>query len=521
MTQKNSVLKATGFMALATSLSRVFGLVREQVVAYYFGAGPLVDAFNVAFRIPNLLRDLLAEGAFSSSFLAQFAFAKTQGTTQMQQLFRQCFWILLLLGLGYAFMLIFFSSQLIPLFAPDYAIGSKQALLTVELLKIMSPFLMLMSLGAVVMAVLNTHKVFFLPSFSPVLFNISSILVVLFAAIKGNPGIQSLAVGVLLGGFFQLAIQLPGLWKLGYSLMPPKKIWGPEVKKVFTQLIPGLVGFAASQINILINTILATSSGVGAVSWLSYSFRIFQLPLGVIGVSIGTGNQVFFSEKWKEKNYVRASEILTHSLFLSLCFMLLPFTFLVVFPDWPIEVLFQRGQFSALDTTMCAQALFAYSFGLPFYGIHKILLPVFYTLEKQKLALVIAVVSILINILFATFFVKLFGFSFLAWSSSISIAVNSISLFCFLPRQLFPRRMFFTRRERVTLMLLVGFLFLFFSLFRLLMNFILVGKIFLLLLVGLLGYFLLEVILFKRGHELLFLSKLIKKMGGKMGKKNN
>ena len=435
-------------MALATMASRVFGLVREQVIAYYYGAGVLVDAFNVAYRIPNLLRDLLAEGAFSSSFLSEFAKAKVDGKEAMKQLFLQCFWILFFIAGIYAVILTTFASKLILLFAPEYLPGSEQAIITTELLKIMSPFLLFMSLGAVAMAVLNTHRIFFLPAVSPVFFNLSSILVILIAAhFFQNPTISMLAWGVLLGGFLQFLVQVPRLYKEGYRFTFPTKFWGPEVKKVFTKLIPGLFGFAAAQINILINTILATSSGVGAVSWLSYAFRIFQLPLGIIGVSLGTGNQVYFAEKWKSAQFAEAADILSRSLFYSLSLMMFPFLLLAFFPAWPMELLFERGKFSHFDTQMSAMALMGYSFGLPFYGVHKILVPVFYTIDKQKIVLAIAVISILINIALASLLVSKYGFSILAWASTISISINAILLFCFLPSQLFQKRNFFVRKR--------------------------------------------------------------------------
>lgn len=520
--QSPSVLRASSFMALATAMSRLFGLVREQVIAYYFGAGPLMDAFNVAFRIPNLLRDLLAEGAFSASFLSQFAQAKTEGTSSMRRLFSQCFWILALVGMAFALALIFFSHSLVGLFAPDYPAGGTQALLTMELLKIMSPFLMFMSLGAVVMAVLNTHKIFFLPSLSPVLFNLSSIVVVFVAAqffplSLGRPSIRALAMGVLIGGFLQLCVQLPKLWKLGYSLLPPlswRELWGPAVKQVFVQLIPGLLGFAASQINILVNTILATSAGVGAVSWLSYAFRLFQLPLGIIGVSLGTGNQVYFAEAWKEKNYSKAAQTLSHSLFLSFCLMLLPALFFWQFPDWPLEILFQRGQFSAVDTEMCSRALLAYSVGLPFYGMHKILLPVFYTLEKQKVALAISVSSILLNILLATQLIGRVGFSMLAWSSSLSIAANALGLFFLLPRSLFHHPKFFSRQQWGTLIGWCSLGGIWFFVARILAEkgveyfaSALTIKFASLAVAGVVGLVLLEFLFYIRGHELFWRKK--------------
>jgi len=314
-------------MALATFCSRILGLVREQVLAFYFGTSGFTDAFLVAYRIPNLLRDLFAEGAFSAAFVPTFIEAQTESKEEARKLFWKLFILLtsvtLILGAG----IFIFAPEIINVFAPTFHEDPEKYELTVTLTRIMSPFLCLVSIAALFMGVLNSMKVFFLPSFAPVFFNISMIISMIalpaFFISRGMNPVLSLGVGVLIGGLFQALVQFPKIIKMGMGPINPGKIFSKRTKKVIALLGPGLLGFAATQINLLVNTILASTTVVGAVSWLSFAFRLFQLPVGILSVSIGNSNLVHFSKAWKEGDKEEAKSLLETSYFMSL-FVVLP-----------------------------------------------------------------------------------------------------------------------------------------------------------------------------------------------------
>jgi putative peptidoglycan lipid II flippase len=413
-------------MSAATFTSRILGLVREQTIAYLFGATHLVDIFNVAYRIPNLLRDLLAEGAFSSAFVPTFTQALRQSKEEAKELFRSCFWFLLLLTGTVTILFYVAAPSFVGLFAPEYLRDPEKLYLTSLLLKIMAPFLALTTIAALAMGVLNTYKYFFIPALAPASFNVMSVLVVWLLAQKF--GIYSLGWGVLLGGFCQFAFQLPLLKKEGIDFRFPKTFLSAGLLSILRKLLPGLVGYSSSQINVLINTILATSAGVGAVSWLSYAFRLFSFPLGILSVSISNSTLVHFSELWKSHEHEKAKQLLTKSYYYSLFLVMVPWVVMLVFPDWIVAVVFQRGKFLFTDTTSTSLALFWYSMGLPAYGLYKMFVPLFYSLEKSYVPMYTSLVTLSVNLLYSFWFTKIYGHQVLAQATTISMTLNTLLL---------------------------------------------------------------------------------------------
>ena len=416
-------------MAIATFCSRILGLVREQVLAFSFGASGFTDAFLIAYRIPNLLRDLFAEGAFSSAFVPTFVEASQRGREEARKLFWSLFILLTLLTLSISLVIYIFAPELIHLFAPTFYKDPEKFQLTVTLTRIMAPFLCLVSLAALFMGVLNSLKVFFIPSFAPVFFNVAMIGSMLaFPPILISKGLHpaiSLGIGVILGGLLQALVQFPLILKNGYGPKKPDKLFTNDTKKVFKLLGPGLVGFAATQINLLVNTILASGTIVGAVSWLSFAFRLFQLPVGILSVSIGNSNLVHFSNAWKAGNKEEAKELLTSSFFLS-CFMVFPAMIaLIMCSNEMINVIFERGKFDTYSTFMTAKALKWYALGLPFYSIYKIFVPTFYAIDRQKIPVYCSIFGIAFNILFCTLLVDNYGFEVLAIGTTLSMFLNS------------------------------------------------------------------------------------------------
>ena len=427
-------------MALATFLSRILGLVREQVMAHYYGASGLTDAFLVAYRIPNLLRDLFAEGAFSAAFVPTFVEANQEGREKARELLWSLFILLFIMTGVVSLVTIYFAPEIISVFAPSYENDLERFTLTVMLTRIMAPFLLFVSLSALFMGALNSLKIFFIPSLAPAFFNITMILSMLllpaFLIERGYPAIYSLGLGVFLGGIVQALVQFPLLFKNMYGPVWPKEILGTRSKKVFKKLGPGLVGFAATQVNLLINTILASGTIIGAVSWLSYSFRLFQLPVGILSVSIGNSNLVHFSEAWKQGKGEEAKDFFISSYFLSYLLILPAMAVLYVLSDEIVKIIFERGKFDAFSTLMTAKALRWYALGLPFYGIYKILVPTFYAIDKQKVPVYTSLLSIAVNIAFCLSLTPIYGFEVLALGTTLSMLVNSLAQIIILKRSL-------------------------------------------------------------------------------------
>jgi putative peptidoglycan lipid II flippase len=425
-----SLIRSSAKMAVATFCSRILGLVREQVMAAFFGASGATDAFLVAFRIPNLLRDLFAEGAFSAAFVPTFIEANQKSQEDSRELMWALFWLLSFVTGTICLGIFIFAPQLIHIFAPAYSSDAEKFQLTVNLTRIMSPFLMFVSLAALFMGALNSLKIFFVPALAPAFFNVASIVAQLGLSgllySWGHDPVYSLGIGATLGGFVQAAIQLPLIWKRGFKPLWPKKLWTERTKKVVHLIGPGLVGFAAAQINILINTILATGTMIGAVSWLSYAFRLFQLPVGILSVSIGNSTMVHFSEAWKKKDVEGAKAGLQASYYLSFVTIMPAFVVLFCLSEEIVNLIFERGRFSHDSTLMTAEALRMYALGLPGYGIYKIWVPVFYALERQKIPVIASLASIAFNIAFCLTLTPIYGFKILALGTTLSVAVNAI-----------------------------------------------------------------------------------------------
>jgi putative peptidoglycan lipid II flippase len=294
----------------------------------------------------------------------------------------------------------------------------------------MAPFLTFVSLAALFMGVLNSLKVFFVPALAPASYNVMSILAMLglsgILSKNGYHPIYSLGIGAMLGGFMQAAVQLPLIYKKGFGPMWPEKFWTDRSRKIVKLIGPGLLGFAATQINILITTILATSTVIGATSWLNYSFRLFQLPVGILSVSIGNSNLVHFSEAWKKGDEKGAKASLQSSYYLSFLTVMPALVILFCLSDEIVNLIFERGRFDRISTINTGEALRMYALGLPFYGLYKILVPTFYALDRQKIPVVCALISIGFNIAFCLLLTPMYGFKILALGTTLSVLVNSL-----------------------------------------------------------------------------------------------
>ncbi len=416
-------------------------------MAAYFGASGLTDAFLVAYRIPNLLRDLLAEGAFSSAFVPTFTEANLEGQQKGRQLLWELFLLLGGITATLSLLIFIFAPELIALFAPAFRADPAKFELTVRLTRVMSPFLFFISLAALFMGALNSLRVFFVPALAPASYNVMSILCMVglsaWLVSRGENPVMSLGWGALLGGAMQAAVQLPLLLRRGYGPVRPEKIGSPRARKVIGLLGPGLIGFAATQVNLLVNTVLATSAAVGATSWLNYAFRLFQLPVGILSVSIGNSNLVHFSESWKKGDRPGAIASLASSYHLSFFAVLPAMALLYCLSDEMVHLVFERGRFTRESTEMTALAVRMYTLGLPLYSLYKIWVPVFYAIDRQRVPVMSSLTGILINIGFCWWMTPRYGFAMLALGSTLSMLANCLLLSWVLRRDLALGRNFF------------------------------------------------------------------------------
>lgn len=426
---KTSLILATLKMALATFSSRILGLVREQVMAASFGASGLTDAFTVAYRVPNMLRDLFAEGAFSSAFVPVF----TKARVQNEKLARTLLWsmaiILGLITLSLSGLIIYFAPQVVELMTDkEFTADAKRMALTVQMVRIMAPFLTLISLAALFMGALNTIKVFFVPALAPAAFNIIMILSMVtlppYLISRGHHPVLCLALGVMGGGFIQLLIQIPLIFKKGLTPTGEYQFRGKWTESILKRLGIGTFGIAATQVNILITTILATGTQLGAVSWLTYAFRLFQFPVGILSVSIAGSNLVHFSEAWKKGEKEEAKDLLKASYDFSWFVIIPAFALMMALSKETVNLIFERGAFSNGDSLQTAKALTQYLWGLPFYGLYKIFAPTFFSIDRPKVPVIISMIAVGFNIVFCVLMVPKYGFWVLALGTSLSMVFN-------------------------------------------------------------------------------------------------
>jgi putative peptidoglycan lipid II flippase len=433
--------RSSALMAVATFLSRILGLVREQAMAAIFGASGLTDAFTVAYRVPNMLRDLFAEGAFSSAFVPIFTEQRLKDPLAARRLLWSLF-ILLGTTTGLiSIIIIFLAPEIADFLTAEKFLGDFHRMtITVTMIKIMAPFLLFISLSALFMGALNSLKFFFVPSLAPAFFNVVMILSIWFLPDylkKQNVHpIMSLACGVIVGGFVQMLVQIPLIFKVAYGPLGPIKLITESTTKIINRVGIGTIGIATNQINIIVTTILATGTVLGAVSWLTYAFRLFQFPVGILSVSIAGSNLVHFADKWKAGEYEEAKALLKSSYLLSFFTIVPACVLLYAMARESVHMVFERGAFSVEDTIMTTKALYFYLVGLPFYGVYKIFAPTFFTLDKPKVPVFISVASITLNIIFCVLMTPKYGFSILALGTSLSMIFNCSLQILFLKKYL-------------------------------------------------------------------------------------
>ncbi len=436
-----TIARSAGLVGVAVMCSRVLGLVREQVMAAFFGAGMAYDAFVVAFRIPNLLRDLFAEGALSSAFVA--VFAEYDSTRSKEETWRLANNVLAAIACILSLITLagmLFAGPLVRLIAPDFSQVANKAELTMLLTVIMFPFLVFVSMAAVVMGILNSRGHFFIPSLSSSFFNLGSIVggvgMALLMPKFGQPAIVGMAIGTLVGGFLQLACQLPALWKSGFQLRPVLDWSDPGLRRVMTLMVPAIVGLGATQINIFVNTNYASSCAEGSVSWLNYAFRLVQFPIGVFGVAVSIATMPVIARCAAVKDLQGVRETYVSALTMAFCLTIPATIGLFSLAEPLVKVIFQHGHFTAADTVRTAEALSFYVLGLFAYSSVKITVPVFYALNDTKFPVIGSFLAVGANILIITLTVGAMQHKAIALATSCAMIGNFLFLSIILYRKL-------------------------------------------------------------------------------------
>jgi len=400
MEELGRITRAAGVVSFFTLLSRLTGLLRDMVVGYLFGAQGVADAFFVAFRIPNLLRRLTAEGALTAGFIPVFTdYLTNRGKDEAIRVARIVFTFTGLLLGGLTILGIIFAVPLSELFAPGFLADQEKFALTVSLTRLMFPYIFFVSLVALAMGVLNSLRHFMAPALSPVLLNLSIVVcAVLLAPFLDRPVI-SLGYGVLLGGIAQLLLQLPYLSRHGFTYSPDFHFKDPVLKRLLLLMGPMFFGAAVYQINVLVSTILATLLPEGSVSYLYYADRLLQFPLGIFAVALGTAALPSFSSLVARKQFDELKSGLSYSLGLA-NFISFPAALGLIVVSVPIfSLLFQRGAFDANATLGTAQALVYFSLGLWGFSGTRLVVPVFYAMEDTRTPVWVAFWSFVLNLL--------------------------------------------------------------------------------------------------------------------------
>ncbi len=465
-----SVARSASIVSVAVMGSRVLGLVREQVFSSFFGAGFANVAFQIAFRIPNLLRDLFAEGALSAAFVSTFS----QTLTKRGE--RDAWRLANLVNNGLIVVLsvivvagIVFSPQIVGIlirpseFPTDAAKPQLMFDLAVRMTRILFPFLLMVSLAAVAMGVLNTQGRFGVPASASTMFNVGSIIGgLLFAYVLapeyiGNTAtalihrqrpapddqgaataIIGMAIGTLIGGMMQWMIQVPSLRSVGYRWQPILSFRDEGVRQVMRMMAPALIGSAALQVNVVVNTMFATSVAEGAVVWLGNAFRLIYLPIGIFGVAISTATLPVTSRAAAREDLDEFRRTLASSLRLTFLLTIPSAVGLVILSRPIIALIYQYGRFTAFDTEQTADALALNAIGLTAYSAVRVLAPSFYALRETRIPMMASLVSIVTNYAVAIFtvdYLKL-GHRGLALSISVVSIINFALLFFFMRRKL-------------------------------------------------------------------------------------
>lgn len=431
--KSRTLLRSSGLVSFMTMLSRVVGFARDLIIAQLFGAQAGIDAFFVAFKIPNFMRRLFAEGAFSQAFVPVLSeYQKTRSENALKAFIAHITGNLFFVLLVLTFVSVLLSPIIIMIFAPGFDHDGERYMLASYMLKITFPYLLLISMTALSGAVLNTFGRFGVPSFTPVLLNIAMIISALYLSPYFNPPVITLAWGVFLGGMIQLLFQVPFLIKANLFTWPAMDWHDSGVKRVLILMVPALFGVSVAQVNLLLDTVFASFLRVGSVSWLYYSDRLTFFPLGVFGVAIATVILPHLSRKHATHSKESYSLSLDWGIRLVLLIALPSTIALMLFAKPLLTVLLGYGKFSAFDVQMTQKSLMTFSLGLTAFMLIKVLGSAFYATQNIKTPVKVGAIAMLVNTFFCLVLIKPLAHAGLALASSLAGWMNALTLLALL-----------------------------------------------------------------------------------------
>jgi len=434
--------KAAGIITLAVMCSRVLGLAREQIFLGLFGGAAAMDAFIAAFRIPNLLRDLFAEGALSTAFVTTFSKTIARGGDDAAWRLANKVATLTAVALGLLCIVgMVFSDALVFLFADGSS--TEKAAFTAHLTRIMFPFILLVSLAALVMGMLNAKNVFGMPAMASSFFNIGSIVGGLLLGYWVDPhfgprALLGVAYGTVLGGALQLLVQLPSLARLKYRYRADFQWRDAGVKAILLLMGPSLIAASTTQVNVLVNSMFASGLGNGAITWLAIAFRLMQLPLGLFGVALGTVTLPLLSRLVVAQRMDAFRSELARAMRLAFLLAIPSTVGLMMLAEPIISVVYQHGKFNTFEAEQAAGALRFYAIGLAGYAALKVLVNAFYALERRKTPMLVSFLAVGLNLLFNWIFTFRLGWGHrgLAFSTGCIASCNFMLLYVLMQRQL-------------------------------------------------------------------------------------
>lgn len=428
-THEQRITGAASIIGSATALSRILGFIRDAAVAYVFGAGMLADAFFMAFRVSNLLRRLVGEGALTTSFVPIFTEELTRRTKEgTRELVSSVFTLFAMILVVMTVVCVYFSEELVWLMAPGFAEDPEKFRVTVSLTALMFPYLIFIGLMAIAMGVLNSLRHFTAPALSPVLFNLAIIFSIFAVTPFLAEPVYALAIGVLLGGFLQFALQLPYLDRYGMSPRVSFRFRDPAIKKIFGLMGPATFGVGIYQLNIFVTLWFSSQLAEGSVSYLYYAGRIMELPLGVFSVAVSTAVLPSLSEHVAKKDWDGFRGSLSFALRI-VNFVTIPAMFALFVLSYPvIDVLFLRGEFGTEAASGTAVALYYYAVGIVPVSVARILTSVFYAQKDSVTPVWAGVASFVANLVLSFVLIGPMGHAGLALATSLAALVNCAML---------------------------------------------------------------------------------------------
>jgi putative peptidoglycan lipid II flippase len=438
MSERKHIVRAAGVLGFATFLSRIMGMVRDMVVSHLFGAGMATDAFFAAFQIPNMLRRFFAEGALTSAFVPTFSEWLTQkGEEEARELANICFTLLTIVMAAVTLIGIMFSPAIVGIMAMGWVKSDPSKYeLTVYLNRMMFPYIFFVSLVALAMGILNTVRHFFTPAISTVFLNISMIVCAIYLHDHFHVPIVALAVGVLVGGFLQLLLQLPTLYRLGFPIRPRFNFFHPAVKRIALLMGPSVFGVGVYYLNITVGLMLASFLPQGSVSFLYYAQRLFEFPQGIFTVSVAQAALTSMSRQAAAGEMDGLKDSVSFAVRITL-FVTIPAAVGLIVCATPIySLMFMGGEFDYIKATQCGKALAFYSIGLSSVALVRVLAPAFYAQRDTRTPVMVALIAFIINLSASLALMGPLKHGGLALASSIAAFCNMGLLLYFLRRKI-------------------------------------------------------------------------------------